>query len=99
MAGAGRRSDHVREQLVVSRATPGLQDTDASIRIKACVLAAVAEVDEVRSGVIEKAVRIRLYLENGKWSDKSSLNSNLIAGCRRACVHFRSHDRAAKERQ
>src|SRR5258708_24496763 len=53
MTGTGRRSDHVRDKLVVSGATLRLQDTHAFIRIESCILAAVAEVNEVRRGIIE----------------------------------------------
>src|SRR5712664_1230187 len=63
MTGARRWGDHVGDKLVVSRATLWLQDTHTFIRIESCVLAAVAEVDEVGGGVIEKTVRIRLDLE------------------------------------
>jgi hypothetical protein len=59
----GRRGDHVRDQLVVSRGTLRLKDTHAFIGIKPCILAPVAKVDEIGSGIIEKAVRIRLDLE------------------------------------
>jgi hypothetical protein len=63
MTGTGRWSDHVSDKLVVSRAGLWLQDPHASIRIESCILAAVAEVDEFLSGIIEKAVWIRLDLE------------------------------------
>src|SRR5882724_3671045 len=53
MAGTWRRSDHVCDKLVVSRATLRLQDTDPFIRIESRVLAAIAEVNEVRRGIIE----------------------------------------------
>src|SRR5258706_5635935 len=63
MTGAGRWCDHVCHKLVVSRASLRLQDTHAFVRIEPCILATVPEVDEVGSGVIEKAVRITLDLE------------------------------------
>src|SRR5712671_4135118 len=63
MTGTGRRGDHIRDKLVISRATLRLQDTNAFIRIETCILAAVAEIDEIGSGVIEKAIRTRLDLE------------------------------------
>jgi hypothetical protein len=62
MTGTGRRGDHVRDKLVAC-ATLCLQNPHAFIRIEACILATVTEVDEVGRGVIKKAVRIRLDLE------------------------------------
>jgi hypothetical protein len=46
----GRPGDQVRDQLVVSRGTLRLQDTHAFLGIKPCILAPVAEIDEVGSG-------------------------------------------------
>src|SRR5260370_34656879 len=62
MTGTRRRGYHVRNKLVVSRAGLRLQDSHSFIRIESCILAAVAEVNEVGRGVIEKAVRIMLDL-------------------------------------
>jgi hypothetical protein len=63
MARTGRWGNHIRYKLIVSRARLRLQDTHAFIRIESCILAAVAKVDEVCSGVVEEAVRIGLDLE------------------------------------
>ena len=63
MTGARRWGDHIRDKLVVSCGTLRLENTHSFLGIESCILAALAEVDEVSGGVIEKAVRIRLDLE------------------------------------
>src|ERR1700722_17342915 len=63
MPGAGRRDNYGPDKLVVSRTTLRLQNTHSLGRIISCHLTAVAEVDEVGSGVIEKAVRTSLDFE------------------------------------
>ena len=63
MTGAGRRDNYGPEKLVLSRTTLRLQNTHSLRGIISCHLTAVAEVDEVGSGVIEKAVRTSLDFE------------------------------------
>src|ERR1700726_5284925 len=63
MTGAGRRDNYGPEKLVVSRTALRLQNTRSLRAIFSCHLTAVAEVDEVGSGVIEKAVRTSLDFE------------------------------------
>lgn len=63
MTRARRWRYHVGDELVVSRAGFRLQDTKAAICIESCILATVAEVNEVGGGVVEKAVRIWLDFE------------------------------------
>ena len=63
MTGAGCWGDHVRDKLVVPCATHGLQNADALVRIESRILTAVAEVNEIRGGIMQKAVRIGFDLE------------------------------------
>src|SRR6202021_1546112 len=63
MPGARCRGDHVRDELIVSRARLGLQDTNAFVRIESRILTAIAKVDEVGRGVVKETVRIRLDFE------------------------------------
>src|ERR1700722_19607816 len=53
VAKAGRWSDHVSDELVVSSPALWLQFAHASVRIESRILPAIAKVDEVGQGVAE----------------------------------------------
>jgi hypothetical protein len=68
-------------KLVVSRAGLRLQDTDAAVCIESCILAAVAEVNEVGSGIIKEPIPIGLDLEVMDQPESFTLeNSHVICG-------------------
>jgi len=75
---AGRRGDHVRDQLVISRARLRLEHAHASIGIESCILAAVSEVeaDAELPGAIHAWLAtgqpdqlFATFVRNGTWVD------------------------------
>jgi hypothetical protein len=56
--------NHVGDELVVSGSGLGLQDAHAFVSIESCILSAIAKIDGVGRGVVEKTVRMGSTLKS-----------------------------------